>query len=91
MEEELEEALKDLNEVRTHLLDALAKLRAQLKARTAHMIKPSARSYDAVMPYSSDGEVFLHYWYNHKWAHKMIAFDPTNGQSRTIELADFSM
>ena len=54
------------------------------------MTKPSDRSDDAVMPNSSDGEVFLHEWYYRDWAHTLFAFDPISGQSRIIDL-DFSM
>ena len=65
-------------------------MRAQLKARIALINRPMARSHDTVnmMPFSADGEIFLHCGFSVLWAHKVIAYNPSDRTWREIGLPD---
>ena len=61
-------------------------LEAQLLKRASTMERSLAKNYDAVFPYTAEGEIFFHYSFNDLWKYKLVKYDPRSGNHEIIEL-----
>ena len=87
-EEALEEANLLQDRIDPDLQDFLAISKTELNASLSGLKKPLPASHGAVMPYTADKEVYLHYPSSDLWQHKLIKFEPDDGNCSTIDLSD---